>query len=80
MKSIIKTVEEQHGMMSDELLFYAGIIIAVISLLLLIVLSLCFRLWNSKLNEQFDHEYGIETRLETHKGGKTKETMRAKHE
>ena len=51
-------------MMIDEMLFYVGIAGAIIAFILLIVLTLLFKLKQIKLNAQFDVEYGMETRLE----------------
>ena len=63
---------ERWGMISDELLFYVGIVVAIIALILLIVLTLLFKLKKVKLNAQFDIEYGVETKLEIQRSNKLK--------
>ena len=54
-------------MIRDELLFYIGISVAILSLVLLVILSLVFRIREYKLNTVFDMEYGMETKLESEK-------------
>lgn len=59
-------------MIRDELLFYIGISVAILSLVLLVILSLVFRIREYKLNTVFDMEYGMETKLESEKVKKPK--------
>ena len=65
MNLLCKVGEDE--MISDELLFYSGTTVAVVALVMLVVLFLLFRLRKYKLNEQFDQEYGQDTRLEPDK-------------
>lgn len=59
-------------MLSDEMMFYTGVAVMIIALVLLIVVSVLLKIKQDKLNAQFDVEYGMETKLETQKDNKSK--------
>ena len=67
--------EEQYEMNNDELLFFVGITMAIIAFVLLIVLSVLFRLKERKLSEQFDNEYGADTKMGSQEDRKPKRKL-----
>lgn len=50
-------------MINDDLLFIIGITIAIIAFVLLVVLTVLFKIKEIKLSAQFDKEYGEYTKV-----------------
>ena len=43
---------------SNEMIFYSGLVIAVVALILGIVYAVTYFVWKKKLNKKLDIEYG----------------------
>jgi len=56
-------------MISNETLFYGGIVVDIIVLILVIIFFVMFYIDKIKLNDKFDREYGKELKPKRRKRG-----------
>jgi uncharacterized protein YoxC len=57
--------------LTNEFLFYGGIAVAIVSIILLVVYCITLKRNGKKLNNQLDKEYGTDVELQPQEGARS---------